>query len=64
MSTDSFSASYRGFSMVLIQPDQTCLKVFSSRDEEFMSIMLYRSDDLVKAISITKEMIDEFMIVN
>ena len=54
-----FSAKYKGFTLVLNQPNETSLKVYAG-DEEYMTIALHREDDLVRAIAVAKEMIDEF----
>lgn len=54
-----FSCTYRNYSLVLSQPNQTKLKVFESDGTEFMSILLLVRNDLVKAIAVAKTAIDE-----
>lgn len=55
----SFSATYRGHSLILSKPDSNALSVFDQTDEIYMTIPLQTSDDLVRAIAVAKEQIDE-----
>lgn len=53
-----FTARYKEHLMFIQQPTQHKLMVFDSEDNLFMEIILMESDDLVKAICIAKEQID------
>lgn len=52
--------TYKGFHIVLQQPTEDALLVFEEDQMTlFMNISLTTSDDLVTAISVAKDMIDE-----
>jgi hypothetical protein len=57
--TQVFSSTYRGYSFVLKQPDSDALLVFDSKGEQYIKIALCTPDDLIRSISVAKEMIDE-----
>lgn len=54
-----FSAKYKNHSFVLNQPDQEELIIFDDHDLVFLRLPLTYEDDLVKAISVAKEEVDQ-----
>lgn len=55
-----FSAQYKGYDLALNQPSEDSIKVFDEEGTEVMCLALSgQSDDLVKGITIIKEIIDK-----
>lgn len=61
INSQACALTYKHYPIMLSQPDQKSLKVFSTiNDDVEMEIALTHEDDLLKALSVAKEMIDEW----